>query len=197
MNSSDPDIHALKALMRSHAVAVRRQAALAVGDAGIRLAAVAERLAPIEPGAVVAGYWPIGDEIDCRPLMDRLAMLGCALALPVVTAAGQPLDFRRWSPGEELAKGAFATRHPIEAAAVAVPNVLLLPLLAFDDQGFRLGYGGGYYDRTLDLLRARAQVRVIGLAYASQRVAAVPHDRHDQRLDGVATEDGLIVMETL
>jgi 5-formyltetrahydrofolate cyclo-ligase len=190
------DLHAAKALMRSHAVAVRRQAALAVVDAGARLAEAAAALLALAAGGVVAGYWPIGDEIDARPLLARLAALGAELALPVVTAAGQPLDFRRWRPGEALVKGAFGTSHPADHAPVSQPRLLLLPLLAFDDSGFRLGYGGGYYDRTLDLLRARAQVKVVGLAYAAQRVAAVPHGRHDQRLDGVATEDGLIGMET-
>jgi len=194
MISTESDLHARKARMRAHAVAVRRQAALAVTDGGTRLALLAERLAPTEQGAVVAGYWPIGDEIDCRPLLERLAAFGTALALPVVTAAGQALEFRRWRPGDDLVKGAFATLHPAEGALLAVPRVLLLPLLAFDDQGFRLGYGGGYYDRTLELLRAKAQVTVIGLAFSAQRVDQVPHDHHDQRLDGVATEEGMITL---
>jgi 5-formyltetrahydrofolate cyclo-ligase len=197
MTASDPDIPAAKALLRAHAVAVRRAAEerLGAAAAGNLLAGHAEALA-VPPGSVVAGYWPMGDEIDPRPLMRRLAESGCRLVLPVVAAPGQALDFLAWRDGDPLVPGPFGTRHPVAAAAPLIPTVLLVPLLAFDRCGYRLGYGGGYYDRTLDSLGGRSQLRSIGLAYAAQEVALVPHDRHDQRLDAVATEIGVIDLET-
>ncbi len=196
MTADDPDIPAAKALLRAHAVAVRREAEARLGAAaaGRRLALHAEALA-VPACSVVAGYWPMGDEIDPRPLMRFLAESGCRLALPVVAAPGRALDFLAWRDGDALVPGPYGTRHPHAASASVVPTVLLVPLLAFDRAGFRLGYGGGYYDRTLDSLAARSQVRSIGLAYAAQEVARVPHDRHDQRLDAVATEAGPIALE--
>jgi len=195
MNLTDPaDLAAAKALMRSHAVGVRRAAAVTATDAGVRLAAMAGLFAPAA-GTVIAGYWPIGDEIDSRPLLERFAALGFTLALPMVAGPGRALGFRRWAPGQPLVKGAFGTRHPGEGAPVETPGMFLLPLLAFDRAGFRLGYGGGYYDRTLELARSQGHVTAVGLAFAAQEMAAVPHDRHDQPLDAVATEKGVIGME--
>lgn len=187
-----PDLSATKKALRAHAIAVRRAAFR--DAAGQRLAAFADRL---PPGEVVAGYWPMGDEIDPRPLMAELARRGRNLALPVVAARGQALTFRAWSPGDRLEPGPHGTAHPIAGAAERIPDLLLVPLLAFDRAGFRLGYGGGYYDRTLETLRARAQVKAIGLAFAAQEVAIIPRDGHDQRLDGILTEDGLIMPVTL
>ena len=197
MTSSDPtDIPTAKALLRPQAMAVRRAAALAGGDAAAGLAGAAEALLALAGACpVVAGYWPIGDEIDTRPLLERLAALGCGLALPAV--CGRMLEFRRWMPGDGLVKGPFSTRQPCDKAGAVDPSLILVPLLAFDRRGFRLGYGGGYYDRTLERLRSDRAVTAIGVAYAAQAVAAVPHDSHDQRLDRVVTEDGLIGMETV
>lgn len=181
--------------MRGRMTVIRREASLAFGvEAARALAAHAPALGLAE-GAVVAGYWPMADEIDPRPLMEALARLGCRLALPEVTARAQPLLFRAWSPGDPLEPGPHGTLHPLHGAPVVEPGALLVPMLAFDARGFRLGYGGGYYDRTLESLRSRAQVRAIGVAFAAQAVAAVPHDGRDQHLDAVVTEDGLIVLE--
>ncbi|MBI2235834.1 MAG: 5-formyltetrahydrofolate cyclo-ligase [Magnetospirillum sp.] len=189
-----PDIPALKTAMRAHAVAVRAVAARR-GEAAAR--ALAE-LAPLLPaGAAVAGYWPMGDEIDPRPLLLALAAAGRRLALPVVAAPGQPLEFRAWSWGDDLEPGRFGTTHPLAHAAAVEPDLLLVPLLAFDRQGGRLGYGGGFYDRTLDMLRRKRHVSAIGIAFAAQEVAAIPHDGRDQRLDGVATEIGLLETRTI
>ncbi len=199
MTGGETDIAAAKARLRAHAVAVRREAEARLGAAaaGRLLAGHAAALAlALAAGGVIAGYWPMGDEIDPRPLMAELARSGCRLALPVVAAPGQALDFLAWRDGDALVPGPFGTRHPAAAAAPVVPSVLLVPLLAFDREGYRLGYGGGYYDRTLDSLAGRAQVRSIGLAYAAQEVARVPRDRHDQRLDAVATEAGVRMLET-
>lgn len=149
--------------------------------------------AEIERHAVVAGYWPFGSELDVRPLMTELATAGVALALPVTRALDLPLEFRRWQPGDALENGAHGISQPTPAAPVVVPNILLVPLLAFDAAGWRLGYGAGYYDRTLAVLRDRLlapRVLAIGLAYAVQEMAQIPHHAGDQRLDGVVTEQG-------
>lgn len=142
-------------------------------------------------GAVVAGYWPLGSEMDVRPLMLRLAAAGIELALPVTRAGDRPLEFRRWRPGDVLEPGAHGVSHPTADASVVVPSVLLVPLLAFDAAGWRLGYGAGYYDRTLAELRGRllaARPLAIGIAYAVQELEDLPRHAGDQRLDGVVTE---------
>ncbi len=188
----DPDLPTHKKTLRAHMVEVRRRACADCGaEAAAALAAMAGQLG-VDRGDVVAAYWPMGDELDPRPLLDRLAGLGCTLALPVVTARGQPLDFRHWAPGDGLEPGLHGTVHPLASAPPLVPSVVLVPLLAFDRRCFRLGYGGGYYDRSLESLRRRAQVKAIGLGFAAQEVDAVPTDIHDQRLDAIATEQGLI-----
>lgn len=147
---------------------------------------------PLPPGAVVSGYWPLGDEIDPRPLMAALAGRGHPLALPAIRAACQPLDFRTWRPGDALRPAGFGTQEPLAEAPMVQPEVLLVPLLAFDAAGYRLGYGGGFYDRSLALARRAGDILAVGLAFAAQQVAAVPREATDQRLDLVATERGLI-----
>ena len=137
-------------------------------------------------GQAIAGYWPIGSEIDLRPLLRALHGRGNPILLPVTPPRGQPLAFARWRPGDILAPGRFGTVSP--TGEPGVPDVLLVPLLAWDGQGRRLGYGGGYYDRTLAVLTGR---RAIGCAYAAQQVAEVPAGPHDVRLDAVATEFGV------
>jgi 5-formyltetrahydrofolate cyclo-ligase len=131
---------------------------------------------------VVAGYLPMRTEIDPRPAM--LALLGMRydVCVPVIEGAGRPLRFRAWTPRARLERGAFGVSHPVEGDWVE-PDVILAPLLAFDADGWRLGYGGGYYDRTL---------MALGLAFAGQQVDAVPRGPEDQRLDAVVTEAGLI-----
>ena len=138
---------------------------------------------------VVSGYWPMAGEIDVRPLMTRLVELGFTCALPVVTAPGRPLDFRRWCPGQALIEGPFGTRHPEPGEPSPRPDIVLAPLLAFDDLGTRLGWGGGYYDRTLEALGLRGPVLAVGIAFAAQRVDAVPHAPNDRRMDWVVTEE--------
>jgi 5-formyltetrahydrofolate cyclo-ligase len=143
-------------------------------------------------GQVVAGYWPIGAEIDVRPVLEAVCASGGRCALPVVDGPGQPLVFRGWTPGDILVSGRFGTRVPAAGCPLLVPAVLLVPLLAFDSRGFRLGYGGGYYDRTIAGFRtAGLHLRAIGVAFARQEMERVPVEEFDQRLDGVATEDGL------
>ena len=160
--------------------------------AALALAGLADRLF-IPAGAMVAGYWPLSDEIDPLPLMRALAGRGCGLALPVVVQKAAPLEFRVWEPEGILEPGPHGTRHPPSSAPVVIPDVVLVPLLAFDRRGFRLGYGGGYYDRTLARLRRDGPVAAIGLAFAVQEVDEVPAGPWDQSLERIATEQGVIV----
>jgi 5-formyltetrahydrofolate cyclo-ligase len=144
--------------------------------------------APPPPGAVVAGFWPLGREIDIRPLLAALDARGHAIVLPETPPRGQPLIFRRWTAATAMQRERFGTLCP--AGEVLAPDFLLVPLLAFDRAGRRLGYGAGYYDRTLAALPGRP---AIGCAYAAQEVDAVPAGPQDVRLDAVATERGVIV----
>jgi len=143
---------------------------------------------PVETPAVVAGFWPMAEEIDVRPLLMELANQGCQLALPVVAAKKQPLLFRAWRPGDPLEAGAFGTLQPTAKRAVVEPEVLIVPLLAVDEEGWRLGYGGGFYDRTIEALRARKRVTTVGVGFNEQIVPEVPHDPNDQRLDWLLTD---------
>lgn len=140
----------------------------------------------------VSAFFPYLDEIDTRPLLGKLAGEGWTTALPIVIKLGEPLKFRRWLPGEPTVPGKWDIPRPPDSSPEVEPDVLLVPLLAFDRAGYRLGYGGGFYDRTLALLRARKKIVAIGVAYAAQEVDAVPHDGHDQPLDFVMTEKELI-----
>jgi 5-formyltetrahydrofolate cyclo-ligase len=142
----------------------------------------------IKPGAVVAGYSPIRSEIDPFPLMRTLAAHGVQLALPAITARGKSLVFRAWSPSDRLMLGSLGILEPSPAAAELVPDVMLVPLAAFDRAGHRIGYGAGHYDVTLSHLRKGKAITAIGLAFAVQEIKAVPMQPHDVALDYVLTE---------
>jgi len=139
-------------------------------------------------GSVVAGYWPMRQEVDVLPLMAAIAEAGCDLALPVTPPVGQALSFRKYKKNDVLIKGLFGTTEPEGHQEFVLPDLLLVPLLAFTPAGKRLGYGGGYYDRTLAKLRAEGDVFACGVAYAGQEVPDLPTDEHDEPLDGVLTE---------
>lgn len=141
---------------------------------------------------VVSAFLAIGEELDPEPLLATLQNQGHTLALPVMQAKGQPLLFRSWAPGAALVPRMWGIREPDAGAPLVEPDVLLVPLLAFDRAGHRLGYGGGFYDRTLAALRARRAIVAIGLTFASQGVDEVPHLDYDERLDWVLTPDGPI-----
>ncbi len=177
-----------KADLRSAALAKRD--ALSADSRAAAAQAVALRGLPfdVKPGAVVAGYSPIRSELDPAPLMRKLAEQGAQLALPAITARGQSLRFRLWHPGERLLPGPLGILEPSPAAAEIIPDIVLVPLAAFDRAGHRIGYGAGHYDRTLAHLHKSKGFAAIGLAFAAQEVEAVPALQHDVPLDYVLTE---------
>src|SRR5262249_13347195 len=135
---------------------------------------------PIETPAVVSGFWPIKEEIDIRPLMIELVNQGCQLCLPVVQGKGLPLVFRAWRAGYPLQAGVFGALQPSTKREVGEPDALIVPLLACDEEGWRLGYGGGFYDRTLAGLRGKKAVTAVGVGFDEQLVPKVPHGPGDQ-----------------
>jgi 5-formyltetrahydrofolate cyclo-ligase len=177
-----------KADLRATALAKRE--ALTGEQRSAAALAVAERGLPFElvPGTVVSGYSPIRNEIDPMPLMLKLAAQGARLALPTVTARGQSLIFRAWSPNARMVLGSLGIPEPSPAAAEVVPDLMLVPLAAFDRLGHRIGYGAGHYDHTFAHLRKSKAVTGIGLGFAVQEIEAVPALAHDVALDYVLTE---------
>jgi 5-formyltetrahydrofolate cyclo-ligase len=177
-----------------------RKAALARRDAlgaDVR-AAAAQAIAarpfpmPVPPGAIVSGFMPLKSEINPLPLMRTLADAGAKLALPVVAGKGRPLIMRAFTFRDVLASGVWGIREPKPEAPEVFPDILLVPLLAFDRSGHRIGYGAGYYDMTITALRARKSVAAVGIAFAAQEVAQVPSTPRDARLDLVLTEREVI-----
>ncbi len=183
---SDIKAEVLKARAREGAFFARK-AAFAAGQ-GQAAEILADYLAA-QGGRVLAGYMPMRTEIDPLPAMT--AHQG-VVGVPVIIGKALALRFREWSPGARMVEGAFKALIPDEGAWVE-PQVLIVPLLAFDARGYRLGYGGGFYDRTLEALRARGPALAVGFAFAAQEVAEVPTDATDQRLDVMVTEKGVTV----
>lgn len=191
---SDIAVTEAKRALRAASRTAQRAAHTAVGrGAGARLRENFRAIA-IPADVAVSGYWPMEGEIDPRVLMADLAARGHALGLPVVEGRGKPLLFRVWRRGDALVPGSLGIPAPGSGAAPLVPGLLLVPLLAFDREGFRLGHGAGYYDMTLAGLRAAGAVLAVGIAYAGQEVARVPREAHDQPLDWVVTEREAIRM---
>lgn len=140
----------------------------------------------------VAGYAGFRDEIDPEMLMDLLHLRGVGIGLPVVIGPNKPLQFRRWQPRDLMESGPHGIPQPRPSAPLLEPEIIFMPLVAFDRAGGRLGYGAGYYDRTLKAIRAKRKVSVIGLAYSCQEVPHVPVEAHDQLLDAIVTERGVV-----
>lgn len=147
-----------------------------------------------EKHAIIGGYWPLGDELDPRFLMHELARAGYRTALPVVTEKDEPLTFRLWQAGDPLEEGAFGIMEPGPEAPTVTPNALIVPLLAYDADCYRLGWGGGFYDRTL---AAHSEIKAFGFAFGAQIVDHVPKEAHDWPLQGVITEEGVILPRKL
>ena len=184
----DGPLESAKREARLAAKARRAAAARAFPEAGPLLAERFFDDLPLPANVVVSGFWPLPDEIDTRPLLHGLDRRGHRICLPAVTGPGRPLEFRAWSPGDELHPAGFGTSEPGPDKAVLVPRLLIVPLLAFDRTGYRLGYGGGFYDRSLLQLRRRGEAMAVGVAFAAQECPAVPRDDRDQRLDWIVTE---------
>jgi 5-formyltetrahydrofolate cyclo-ligase len=185
-------LHETKRAARETAMTVRA-AAHGVNAGAARLAAglALEEIARLRPGSTVSGYLPIRSEFDPMPLMLALAGLGYRLCVPVIEGRGRPLSFREWSASAEIVRGPFGVAVPVGGATL-VPDLLIVPMLAFDRRGHRLGYGGGFYDRTIAGLRAQGPVQALGFAYAAQEVPLVPDSETDMRLDAIVTEAGTI-----
>lgn len=191
----DPfDIMAAKAAARRAGLAARdgadadaraRLAARLVSD-GLRLATA------LEADEAVSLFVAMRSEPDLEPLARALHAQGRATCLPVMQRKGKPLLFRRWAPGQALAQARFGVREPSPEAPLEVPALVFVPLAAFDRAGGRVGYGGGFYDRTLAQLRATRRVVAVGVAFAAQEVDRVPREITDEKLDMILTESGII-----
>lgn len=181
-----------KAMLRHEALA--RRDALPAADRAAAAQTIAERPFPVAVphGAVVSGYSPMKSELNPVPLMRKLSDAGAQLALPVVAGRGKPLTMRAWNFGEQLASGVWGIREPKADAPEVFPDILLVPLAAFDRFGHRIGYGAGYYDMTIARLRAQKPVTAIGVAFAAQEINRVPVTAFDARLDLVLTEREVI-----
>jgi 5-formyltetrahydrofolate cyclo-ligase len=196
LNSSlMPDValpQSLKADLR--AAAFVRRDALPAAERAAAAQTIAARAFPVAvpDGAVVSGYAPMKSEISPLPLMRKLADVGARLALPVVAGRGRPLIMRAWSFGAALGSGVWGIREPTPEAPEVFPDILLVPLAAFDRRGQRIGYGAGYYDMTITRLRAMKPVVAIGLAFAAQEIERVPATALDAPLDLVLTEREVI-----
>ncbi len=187
---ADLAIEDAKAALRKQAHAAR--AALTPGERTEAAISVARRFfdeIAFAPDDVVAGYWRIRDELDCQPILVRLMDGGQKVVLPVVAAPDAPLDLRVWEADQPLYEAGFGTLAPSDLAPRAEPDLVLMPLLGFDASGTRLGYGGGYYDRTLAHIAKKPLL--VGLAFAAQELAHIPRDTHDIPLDAVITEEGV------
>jgi 5-formyltetrahydrofolate cyclo-ligase len=181
-----------KSILRRDALARRDALPAAARAAAAQTIAGRPFPIPVPRGAIVSGYSPMKSELNPVPLMRKLAELGVQLALPVVAGRGRPLIMRAWSFGEELASGVWGIREPKADAPEVFPDILLVPLAAFDRAGHRIGYGAGYYDRTIARLRAMKPVTAVGLAFAAQEINRVPATAFDARLDLVLTEREVI-----
>ncbi len=191
-----PEIAERKKAARKAAGAARSKAHALLKDiAALSLARNGLDFAGALPGRTVSAFIPFGDEIDTRPLLAKLASEGFTTCVPVVLKPATPLEFRAWVPGEETVPGRWNIPVPPETADVVEPDVLLVPLLAFDRKGYRLGYGGGFFDRTIERLRGMKPIIAIGVAYSAQAVDEVVRGEHDQKLDWILTENGPMKVE--
>ncbi len=190
LNSTNADS---KALLRRDALARRERVEPATRAAfSRRLAEEGLRLAHLWRPKTVSAFHPLRDEPDTLLLLSALAVEGFATALPAVVSKGSPLSFRLWRPGEPTRAGAMSIHEPLEQSPVVEPDLLFVPLACFDRRGNRIGYGAGFYDRSLARLRAMKPIHAAGVAYGVCEVSAVPYETHDQTLDVVVTDQEII-----
>ncbi|MEJ0061958.1 MAG: 5-formyltetrahydrofolate cyclo-ligase [Alphaproteobacteria bacterium] len=191
-HSMPSDLRSRKRQLRAEAELLRRTIKDKAGDAGRRTASLlldtVRSRSGWPEGAVVSSYSPRGSEMDVDAVDHALIGAGFDLALPVVLGRGHPLAFRRYRPGDALTKGVLDVMEPLASAPIVAPRILLVPLLAFDRRGNRLGYGGGYYDRTVALFRREAAIQAIGVAFAEQEMEDIPVGGMDAPLDWIVTE---------
>lgn len=181
-----------KARLREQAFAGRD--ALPADERAAAAEAIAARPFPvtITTSMIVSGFSPMKTEINPLPLMRKAAQLGARLALPAIAGRGRPLIMRAYAFGDELARGQWGIREPKAEAPEVAPDILIVPLAAFDRAGHRIGYGAGYYDVTINAMRAKKKVIAMGIAFAAQEIASVPATERDARLDFVLTEREVI-----
>ena len=189
---ADTPVEELKAELRVSAQVLRD--ALPADARKAAAEAIAARRFPlaVAPGTIISGFMPLKSEINPLPLMQKLAEAGARLALPAIAGRGKPLIMRAWEFGAPLDRGQWGIREPKPEAPEVEPDILLVPLLAFDRVGHRIGYGAGYYDITIHRLRALKPVTAIGIAFAAQEIPKIPTTARDERLDLVLTEREVI-----
>jgi 5-formyltetrahydrofolate cyclo-ligase len=186
---ADPQLEDAKAALRLRARSTRAAILNSTrADAARTVCAHFFNAVQLAPGEIVAGYWRIKDEMDCQPILIRLMDSYQPVCLPVVLGDEMPLELRLWEQGAPLYEAGFGTLAPSELAPQVEPDVIIMPLLGFDKHGTRLGYGGGYYDRTLERLSKRP--RLVGIAFAAQEIDHIPRQAHDVPLDVIVTEQG-------
>ena len=177
-----------KAALRAEALARRAEVTEPQAHAfAARLAETGADFAAARGTKIASAFWAIKDEVATLPLLERLAARGIATALPVMQGFRKPLEFRLWAPGGPLAEAKWGIMEPVPAAEV-FPDLLFVPVAGFDRAGNRLGYGAGFYDRTLSRLRQKQEIVAVGIAYAAQEFAAIPAEAHDEKLDHILTD---------
>jgi 5-formyltetrahydrofolate cyclo-ligase len=182
----------LKAVLRQEATALRDVLPADARKAAAEAIAARKFPLAITPDTIVSGFMPLKSEINPLPLLQKLAKAGAQLALPAIAGRGKPLIMRGWEFGAQLDRGQWGIREPKPDAPEVEPDILLVPLLAFDRKGFRIGYGAGYYDMTIHRLRTLKPVIAVGIAFAAQQVPKIPTTPRDERLDLVLTEREVI-----
>ncbi len=192
VNSSDTTVSDRKAQLRQQTLVLRDALPAAERAAGAERIAAHPFPLKIERGMIVSGFSPMKREINPVPLMRKLADAGVKLALPAIAGRGRPLIMRAWNFGDPMTSGQWGIREPVPEAPEVAPDILIVPLAVFDRTGHRIGYGAGYYDMTINALRAKKKVTAIGIAFAVQEIPQVPATERDARLDLVLTEREVI-----
>ena len=187
-----PETQNRKAELRSVALTLRDALPPTMRQAAAEAIATRPLPVAVAPGMIVSAYSPMKTEINPMPLLRKFAEAGCSLALPCIAGRGHPLIMRAWDFGAPMETGQWSIREPSADAAEVEPDIVIVPLAAFDRAGHRIGYGAGYYDMTLHKLRASKKIVAIGIAFAAQEIARVPSTERDERLDLVLTEREVI-----
>jgi 5-formyltetrahydrofolate cyclo-ligase len=190
--SEATEIEKTKAVLRAAALALRDALPAAARQAAAETIAARPFPVKVAPGTIVSGFSPMKTEINPIPLLRKLADAGAQLALPAIAGRGKPLIMRAWNFGAPLKSGQWGIREPTPEAPEVAPDILIVPLACFDRRGHRIGYGAGYYDMTINALRAKKKLIAIGIAYAAQEIPQVPATPRDAHLDLVLTEREII-----